>query len=129
MDSFEQFDDRLHVAQGPLSVGLRKPVELVQRPELAVPCRNRVQKPLRQTQGAEAADSNPADAEPFPLRQQHLVEVVLQVVGDERQLPSAARERLVDQLGRFAVTLENLAGIPAACITSDGMSTFRSSNR
>ena len=74
----EQIDDHLHVAQRPLPVALRQPVVLAQRPELAVAGRNWIRQALRQTQGAEAAGSCPADAEPFPFRQQHLVEVVMQ---------------------------------------------------
>ena len=78
-DVAKQIHDRLHVAQRRVCATLRQPVILPQGLQLAVAGGHRIKKPLGQPQSAETPAADGGYPKPFPLRFQHLVQIVFQI--------------------------------------------------
>ena len=110
-DLLHQVGDRLDITQRRVRAALGQPVVLTQGLQLVVPGRHRVQQTLSQAEGAETGMADGLDTKPLPLRTQHLVEVVAQVVGDQRLIGDVLGEGVVDLKRRLAVALQDLTGV------------------
>src|SRR5439155_2598895 len=107
----EQIRDGFHVAQRSVSAAFRKAIILSQCLQLAVAGRNRIEKTLSQSQGAEARRANRRDTQPLPLRLEHFIQIVFKIERDERQVAPVFGKLTIDLARRFAIALQNFASV------------------
>jgi len=107
----EQIHDRLHVAQRRVRAALRQAVILPQRLQLAVAGGHGIEQTLRQPQRAETLAADGRNAQPFPLRFQHFIQIVFQIERNKRQVARIFGKFAIDLMRRLAVALQNFAGV------------------
>ena len=107
-----QINHGLHIPHARVRAALGEAVILTQRLQFAVARRHWIEQPLRQTQRAEPRTPDQRNAQSFPLRYQHFIQIVRQIIRHQRQLADILRKFPVNHQRRFAIPFQNLARVP-----------------
>uniref|UniRef100_E6QNX3 Uncharacterized protein n=1 Tax=mine drainage metagenome TaxID=410659 RepID=E6QNX3_9ZZZZ len=90
-----------------MRAALREMIKLAQGLQLTVTRRNRIKQASSQLQCTEAALPNGGEVQAFPLREKHLIQIISQIVGYQRQRACITAKIRVDVQRGVAITFQN----------------------